>query len=199
MDMHHCPRCELRFVNTSELRQHFAVDHGGDASTFERYRYRTTPTSRPTARTLLWVGNQTLEDEQVLDEVVRRAGADARVLVLVPATSSRHQAGPRRPAPAHDLGDTGDDAGLAIARWRLGVAVDRLRAAGVDAEGRVGAADPFAAVSRLLAEQQIDEILVSTLPASSSRWLGVDLPGRLRRHTHRSVDVLTPTPAGPRH
>lgn len=193
MDTHHCPRCELRFVNTSELRQHFAVDHGGDAGMFERYRYRTSPASRPAVRTLLWVGNQTLEDEQVLDEVVARAGSDARVLVLVPATNSRHQVGARRPAPA---GDVGDDAGLAIARWRLGVAVDRLRAAGVDAEGRVGAVDPFAAVTRLLAEERVDEILVSTLPPASSRWLGVDLPGRLRRHTHRPVDVLTPAPAG---
>jgi len=193
MDMHHCPRCELRFVNTSELRQHFAVDHGGDAGTFERYRYRTSPAVKPAVRTVLWLGNQTLEDEQVLDEVVARAGDGARVLVLVPATHSRHQSGAHRPAPA---GDTGDDAGLAIARWRLGVAVDRLRARGVDAEGRVGEADPFAAVTHLLAEEKVDDILISTLPAASSRWLGVDLPGRLRRHTHRSVDVLTPTPAG---
>lgn len=192
MDTHHCPRCELRFVNTSELRQHFAVDHDGDAEMFERYRYRTGPASRPAVRTLLWVGNQTLEDEQVLDEVVARAGDDARVLVLVPATHSGHEAGARGTAPA------GDDAGRAIAGWRLGVALDRLRAAGVDAEGRVGGVDPFAAVTRLLAEEHVDEILVSTLPPASSRWLGVDLPGRLRRHTHRPVDVLTPAPAGGR-
>lgn len=194
MDTHHCPRCELRFTNTSELRQHFAVDHGGDAGTFERYRYRTGPSTGTSVRTVLWVGNQTLEDDRVLAEVVARAGDDARVLVLVPATHSAHQAGARRSEPA---GEVGDSAGLAIARWRLGVAVDRLRAAGVDAEGRVGEADPFAAVTKVLADEHVDEILVSTLPAPASRWLGVDLPERLRHQTHRPVDVLTPTAADP--
>ena len=195
MDTHHCPRCELRFSNTNELRQHFAVDHGGDAGTFERYRYRTGPANRSTVRTLLLVGNQTLEDERVLDEVAARAGEDARVLVVVPATHSAHQGAGRRP-PAAD--DVGDDAGLAIARFRLGVAVDRLRAAGVQAEGRVGEADPYVAVTKVLAEEAVDEILVSTLPPSTSRWLGVDLPGRLRHKTGRPVDVLTPAAAGDR-
>lgn len=193
MDTHHCPRCELRFSNTSELRQHFAVDHGGDAGTFERYRYRTAPATPSSVRTLLLVANQTLEDEGVLDEVAARAGADARVLVVVPATHSAHQGVGRRPPVADDVGD---DAGLAIARWRLGVAVDRLRAAGVRAEGRVGEADPYVAVTKVLAEERVDEILVSTLPPWTSRWLGVDLPGRLRHKTGRPVDVLTPATAG---
>ena len=196
MDTHHCPRCELRFSNTSELRQHFAVDHGGDAGTFERYRYRTGPADKPAMRTLLLVGNQTLEDERVLEEVAARAGADARVLVVVPATHSAHQGAGRRPPVAGDADGVGDDAGLAIARWRLGVAVDRLRAAGVQAEGRVGDADPYVAVTKVLAEEPVDEILVSTLPPSTSRWLGVDLPGRLRHKTGRPVEVLTPAAAG---
>jgi hypothetical protein len=38
MDIHQCPRCELRFVNTSELRSHFEVDDVADAKVFERYR-----------------------------------------------------------------------------------------------------------------------------------------------------------------
>lgn len=178
MDMHQCPRCELRFVNTSELRQHFAVDHGGDASVFERYRYRAgPPRGAPPARTLLLVANQTLEQGSLLDEVAARAAGGARVLVLVPAT---HR------------GDD-HDAGAAIARWRLGAAVDRLHAAGVVAEGVVGEADPFTAVTRLLAREHVDEILVSTLPPSISHWLGVDLPGRLRRHTHHPVHVLSAT------
>jgi hypothetical protein len=182
MDTHHCPRCELRFVTTAELRQHFEVDHGGDAATFERYRYRAGPSTSEHRRTLLLVGNQTLEDGGVLAEVVARAGNDARVLVLVPATGAARTAG--RPAA--------DDPAVAIATWRLGAALDHLRAAGVDAEGRVGEPDPYAAVNHVLAEEHVDEIVVSTLPASSSRWLGVDLPDRLRRHTRCAIDVLTP-------
>lgn len=180
MEMHHCPRCELRFVNTSELRQHFTVDHDGDAGTFERYRYRAGPASgAPAVRTLLLVGNQTLEDQRVLDDVVARAGDQSRVLVLAPVT--------------HD-----DDTAETIAGLRLRSALDRLQAAGVDAAGSVGGSDPFAAVVHLLADEHVDEIVVSTLPAPTSRWLGVDLPDRLRRQTRRPVAVLTPKAAEPR-
>ena len=194
MDMHHCPRCELRFVNTSELRQHFAIDHGGDAGTFERYRYRSGPTSTPPAtRTLLLVANQTLEEQRVIDHVVHRAADGARVLVLVPATHPVHQAAADQPGTVEEVGDA---SGAALARWRLGTALDRLRVAGVDADGWVGDADPFVAVTHLLAQEHVDEIVVSTLPAWSSRWLDVDLPDRLRRHTHRPVDVLTEAPIG---
>lgn len=187
MDMHHCPRCELRFVNTSELRQHFATDHGGDAGTFERYRYRAGPSiDPPAANTLLVVGNQTLEDRHVLDELVARGAHHDRVLVLVPATHVDHQA--RTPGP-----EVRDRADTAIAEWRLAAALEHLRAAGLQAEGRIGEADPFAAITHLLAEEPVDDIVISTLPAASSRWLGVDLPERVRRVTHRPVAVLTPT------
>lgn len=182
MAMHHCPRCELRFLTTSELRQHFAVDHEGDAGTFEPYRYRAGPASEARAeRTLLVVGNQTLEDESVLREVVARAASHERVLVLVPATN----------LAAHDV----ERSGAAIAEWRLRAALDHLRSAGVAAEGRVGDADPFVAITQLLAEEHVDDIVVSTLPPASSRWLDVDLPERVRRVTHRPVAVLTPVGA----
>lgn len=181
MDTHHCPRCELRFVHTSELRQHVAVDHGVDPGTFERFRYHAGPTSAPTPRrTLVLVANQTLADEAVLDQVAARLGDGDRLLVVV---------------PAHRTGRT-DEAGTTIARWRLDAALERLGTAGVTAEGRIEDADPFVAVTHVLAEEQVDEIVVSTLPASASHWLNVDLPGQLRRHTHRPVSVLTPVPAG---
>ena len=190
MDTHHCPRCELRFVTTSELRHHFTADHGGDAGTFERYRYRAGPTDASAPRTLLVVGNQSLEDDRVLDEVVTRARAHDRVIVLVPATSGRLQQ-----LPGTAMGGGDEAVGTALARHRLAAALGQLGAAGIEAEGRIGDADPFAATTRLLADEPVDSIVVSTLPASSSRWLGVDFPGRLRRATHRPVDVLTPTPA----
>ena len=191
MDVHQCPRCELRFVHTSELRSHFEVDHEADPGMFEPYRYRTRAKPAP-ARTILLVGNQTLEREGLVDDVATRAGDGDRVLVLVPATHSGHDADARAESPPRE--DVTDTAGVALARHRLRVALDRLRAAGVDADGLVGPADPFTAVLQALAGQQVDEILLSTLHPASSRWLAVDLPGRLRRHTHRPVTVLTPTP-----
>lgn len=185
MDIHHCPRCDLRFVNTSELRHHFAVDHAADASVFEPYRYRNRLEAGP-SRTILLVGNQTVGRDAVLEEVVRRAGDGARVLVLVPATHPERQE-PASGDPATAAGTPADG----LARWRLGAAVDRLRAAGVDADGRVGPEDPYAAICSVLLEQPIDEIVLSTLPASSSRWLEADLPERLRRLTGHPVTVVT--------
>lgn len=194
MDIHQCPRCELRFFNTSELRSHFEVDHAADPKLFERYRYRDPARSRPN-RTILFVANQTLEHEGLVDDVAGRTGDDERLLVLVPATHSGHHEQPRSAVPAHD--DASDEVGVALARWRLRTTVDRLRAAGVDAEGEVGSADPFTAVRKALSGEHVDEIVLSTLPPTSSRWLHVDLPGRLRRHTGLPVTVLTPATVAP--
>lgn len=193
MDIHQCPRCELRFVHTSELRHHFEFDHAADPRVFERYRYRSGPTADDAGRTILLVGNETLERDAVLSEVTGRAGDDARVHVVVPATPVRHHDEATTEAGAEG---TGGDMGEALARFRLRTALERLRAAGVDADGEVGDPDPYTAVCRALGEHDVDEVLLSTLPASSSRWLSVDLPGRVRRHTSRPVTVLTAAPVG---
>lgn len=197
MDIHQCPRCELRFVTTSELRHHFEFDHAADPRVFERYRYRSGPADGAARRTILLVGNQSLDRDAVLDEVTSRADDGARVLVVVPATERRHDEDAHAvDRPADDEGGGGDDAGIALARFRLRTTIERLRAAGVDADGEVGDPDPYAAVCHALGEHDVDEILLSTLPPSSSRWLRVDLPERVRRHTRRPVTVLTPAPVG---
>lgn len=195
MDIHQCPRCELRFVHTSELRHHFEFDHAADPRVFERFRYPSRHTEGGSRRTILLVGNQTLDRDAVLDEVASRAADGARVLVVVPATHHRHHEEPRPGADDHG-GGGGEDMGSALARHRLRTTVERLRSAGIEADGEVGDADPYAAVCQALGAHDVHEILLSTLPPSSSRWLSVDLPGRLRRHTRRPVTVLTPTPVG---
>ena len=187
MDVHQCPRCELRFVHTSELRSHFEVDHAADPKIFEQYRYRSADT-KPPSRTTLLVGNQTL-DAGLIDDVARQVVDGERLFVLVPATHSGHHEQPRVAPP--EAADVTDDVGVALARYRLRTTVERLRAAGVDAEGAVGPADPYAAVCEVLSGEHIDQILLSTLPPSSSRWLESDLPERLRRQTRRPVVVLT--------
>jgi len=159
---------------------------------FEPYRYRSQAAEVEARPTVLLVGNQTLERDAVLHEVTSRA-RDARVFVVVPATDHRHHVKP--PPAAVDEG-AGETTGVALARHRLRAVIDRLRAAGIDADGEVGAADPYAAVCHALREHDVAEILLSTLPSSSSRWLSVDLPGRLRRQTSRPVTVLTPAPVG---
>jgi hypothetical protein len=43
----------------------------------------------------------------------------------------------------------------------------------------------------LLAGRQFDEIILSTLPQRVSRWLSMDLPHRLHRHTGLAVTTIT--------
>lgn len=193
IDVHQCPRCELRFTNAAELRDHFGHDHAADPDTFERYRYRgrSERGSAAAGSRHLVVGNQTLHDPH-LDAALRERAAvpGATFYLLVPATHSADlQSPPSASAPSERTG-AGDDAGLALARWRLRTTIDRLHELGIDAQGQVGHPDPFTAVSRLVAEQRFDEVILSTLPRSLSRWLEVDLPARLERRLHLPVTTI---------
>ena len=67
---------------------------------------------------------------------------------------------------------------------RLDEALAAWRAAGLEhVEGRVGDPDPVVAAMEAWDPMHFDEIVVSTLPTGSSRWLGVDLPRRLEKLT----------------
>jgi hypothetical protein len=52
----------------------------------------------------------------------------------------------------------------------------RLRAGGADAECDLGDAEPLTVIADALIQPPFDEIIISTLPSGSSRWLGMDLP-----------------------
>jgi hypothetical protein len=71
------------------------------------------------------------------------------------------------------------------------------QASGEHVEGIVGDPDPETAVRDLLAEQDFDEIIVSTLPPRVSRWLSVDLPGKLRALGKPVAVITTPEAARP--
>lgn len=72
----------------------------------------------------------------------------------------------------------------AEARKRLDDALTLMREAGLEnVEGRVGDPDPVVAVMDMWDPMKFDEIIVSTLPTGSSRWLGLDLPHRLEKLT----------------
>jgi hypothetical protein len=59
----------------------------------------------------------------------------------------------------------------------------RLCRVGLEAYGVVGDADPFSAVLEVWSPAKFDEIIVSTLPASTSRWMQAGLPRRIERYT----------------
>jgi hypothetical protein len=85
--------------------------------------------------------------------------------------------------------------GGAEARTRLETALERMREAGLEnVEGQVGDPDPVVAVMEAWDPMKFDEILVSTLPTGSSRWLGLDLPHRLEKLTAVPVRHVISTP-----
>lgn len=176
--VHTCPKCELRFVTETELTDHLQVDHHVDVAGFERLTYRPLA-QRPSSRRYLVVGNQTLTDDVLIDRV-QQVAATGHVHLVVPAT------------PSH-AGTLIDDKGLALATFRMRHAIDKLHAAGVDAEGEVGVSDPIHAVARALEHEPADEIVVMTLPAGLSKWLDVDLPKAFEHRFGLPVTVLSTT------
>lgn len=142
---------------------------------------------------LIVLANRTCPCPGLTDEIVRRLeGRPAEVLVVAPALNSR----------LRHL--TNDDArAVDEARARLAVAVELLRAAGIDSRGEVGDGDPLNAAADAHATFGADAVLVSTWPEGSSHWLERDLPGRARRrlgvpveHVVSAYDAPVP-PANP--
>jgi hypothetical protein len=84
---------------------------------------------------------------------------------------------------------------------RLTGALEAMRAAGLEnVSGQVGDPDPIVATMELWDPMKFDEIVVSTLPTGSSRWLGLDLPHRLEKLTSVTVrHVVSRPPASEVH
>jgi hypothetical protein len=107
---------------------------------------------------LLVVANQTVDSDELYDALRERAGeGQLTVTLLVPQDQQ---------------------SGIAA---RVKSALERLHAAGVDAEAMLGDVDPACAVIEVWDPRRWDEILVSTLPTGTSRWLQIDLPHRIAR------------------
>src|SRR3954454_1720303 len=120
------------------------------------------------------------------------AAYQARVLVianqtadapeLVAALQARQEKGPMVPTllmPATRNGYAGkEEAGellqAVLAHWRE---------AGLSAQGVVGDPDPAVAVQETWDPRSFDEVVVSTLPGRTSKWLQADLPHRVQQIT----------------
>lgn len=79
--------------------------------------------------------------------------------------------------------ETDTDFAWSAAEERLQEQLQLLRQTGAVATGELRPADPLKATLDVLGRASFDEIILSTLPASVSRWLHLDLPRRLARHT----------------
>ena len=107
---------------------------------------------------ILVVANRTAATQALLDEIRRRREAGpCEFTLLIPDVSDRK-----------------------AADWRMESALPLLsRSAGRPVEGMVGGDDPFTSVSEAIAAGRFDEIIVSTLPKKSSKWLRRDLVRRV--------------------
>ena len=74
------------------------------------------------------------------------------------------------------------------ARARLTQVIDRARAAGLICAGMIADPDPFNAVMNAVQFFRVDDIVISTLPATRSGWLRADLIERVRRATNKPVE-----------
>jgi hypothetical protein len=120
---------------------------------------------------LLVVANVTAGSDELIDCLRDRAAQGVCRFTLV------------MPAPGAD------------ASSRLEEALERMRDAGLDnVEGIVGDPDPVVAVMEAWDPMRFDEVVVSTLPTGSSRWLGLDLPHRLERLTSVPVRHVVSQP-----
>jgi hypothetical protein len=141
---------------------------------------------------ILIVANQTLGGEDLAATVRARVAEGATELwIVVPATRARDQApafrtGGRAVFPVQDPAE----AARALAEQRLDAARERFGALGIQLGGEVGDEDPFTAVRDVLARREVDEVIVSTLPAGTSRWLTSDLPSRVRREFSLPVTTV---------
>ena len=83
----------------------------------------------------------------------------------------------------------------AEARERLDDALERhARRRARERRGQGRRSDPVVAVMDMWDPMKFDEIIVSTLPTGSSRWLGLDLPHRLEKLTSVPVRHVVSQP-----
>ncbi|HXS45014.1 MAG TPA: hypothetical protein VN751_10340 [Solirubrobacteraceae bacterium] len=84
------------------------------------------------------------------------------------------------------------------ARAHLTQVIDRARAAGLICAGMIGDPDPYTAVMNALQFFRVDDIVISTLPATRSGWLRSDLIERVRAASNKPVEHVEasePSPA----
>jgi hypothetical protein len=130
------------------------------------------------AKRVLVLANETIGGKNLLDRVKQIAAEEdnVRFHVVVPQTRPRHG------------NIVYDDVVRDSAQVRVDLALEFMSDEGIRGTGEVGDADPFNAAMDAVAERGIDEILVSTLPATSSGWLRRDLIERLQEASGLPVE-----------
>jgi hypothetical protein len=126
-------------------------------------------------KNILVIANVTATSDELCSRLIERAQHEpAAFTILVPATSAA--------------------GGHATAQEQLEAAVARLRGAGLEASGTVGHRDPVVAISEAWDPRHYDEIVMSTLPIGTSKWLRAGLPERISKLTGTVVTHIVSEP-----
>jgi hypothetical protein len=130
---------------------------------------------------VLIVAHQGADSPQLIDAVARRSDrGPCTFTLLVPRRT-------RAPQLVRDL----DDLGTEEAEARMTAALPLLSyAAGRSVVGMIGSHDPFATIKDAVNLLRFDEVMISMLPASISRWRSLDLPRRVRALGVPVIEVL---------
>jgi hypothetical protein len=126
-------------------------------------------------RNVLVVANVTATSDELLSTLQERAASQPMSFeLIVPATPF---------------------AGASEAASRqLKEALEKLAAAGLEAQGGIGHGDPLVAVTDAWDPKRHDEIIISTLPMRLSKWMHAGLPERIGKLTGAPVTHVVAQP-----
>jgi hypothetical protein len=118
----------------------------------------------------LVVANQTVGGRKLIETLKRRSSESPhRFTVICPQ-------------------DGAGDGAVEAAEERLHHTIRQLETEGLDVTGYVTHPDPLTSIVNAVEHDPPSEIIISTLPTYSSRWLRGDLIGRVRRATGLPVE-----------
>lgn len=143
---------------------------------------------------LLVVANETVGGAELLDEIGERCrGHQCEILVITPALA----------ASRADHWASNIDEAIVLARQRMELSVIEIeQRLDLKARGEIGDSDPNVAIGDALRVFPADEIVISTHPAATSRWLENGVVERAREEidlpiTHVVVDLAAERAAAP--
>jgi hypothetical protein len=118
---------------------------------------------------VLVVANQTVLGGPLLQKIRERAAKSPASFLII--------------SPQGDSEGSYEDAERRLLR-----AVTTLRGEALEVHGQISHPDPYAAAMQTIADERVNEIIVSTFPGARSGWLRRDLLGRLRADTKLTVE-----------
>ena len=118
----------------------------------------------------LVVGNQTIAGRELVERLKELAEEGPRRFILV--------------VPQ----DSGDGRAVKAARERLRKLLGSLEESGIVAAGLIGDPDPYTATMNAVQFFHISDIVISTLPAGTSKWVADKLVDRVHNATDKPVE-----------